>query len=673
MPDIFISYKKEERAVASQLATRLTEAGYDVWWDAALLAGDRFEDEIASVLRASRAVIVLWSKRSVESDWVKAEAESARAQKKALPAVIDDVPMDNLPLLFRGLHVVRLDGWAGDPAHQGYGELMASVAERLGAAEGPALSAPQAEAKLAQSVSEAEVWSAIAASTDPSAAEYRAYLKRFGTSARFAELAEIRIARLEEREGERKVDIKRIRRKWAPAIVLPLIALLIIAGAGGWMWQRGDLKWVRELFIPQTTKDAAQHCTDWSKSGKLEWPTTFPALDDNAAADCELAKDTWPDNADYKAMLAMARVVQGPERADDGIALARQSIDAGSALGNYVLGVMYNYHLNLTTDLNKAASYYKEAYRLGSADAAGRLCYMAEDHGLTLPYLATSSEIYDLCAASSDKGSAIGQAMMGYIYEQGDFGKDNDHIKAAEFYEKSAAQGNPFAKVQLGSVLIRGNGIKHDPDRAATLFEEAKSLGHPAAMRWLAIAHELGIGVAVDIPRAGQLYYEAIDRGDPVAFYLLGFLPPASITYGDLTRREIIRLYREVTPLGHRMLGVMQQYGIDGPVSNAAAFANFTSCVEISPFCQFVLGSFHRFGPPQYSDYARAAELTQRAADAGEVHAEYQLAQFYEYGDGVPVDLARARELYQLALAHGYREAGEDLYRLAQAGSATSQ
>src|SRR4051794_12305986 len=84
MPDIFISYKKEEREVAALLATRLTEAGYDVWWDDALLAGERFEDEISTVLDESRMVVVLWSAQSVKSDWVKAEAESARQQKKAL-------------------------------------------------------------------------------------------------------------------------------------------------------------------------------------------------------------------------------------------------------------------------------------------------------------------------------------------------------------------------------------------------------------------------------------------------------------------------------------------------------------------------------------------------------------------------------------------------------------
>lgn len=673
MPDVFISYKKEERDTAALLATRLTEAGYDVWWDAALLAGDRFEDEIATVLGASRAVIVLWSKRAVASDWVKAEAESARSQKKVLPATIDDVPIDTLPLLFRGLHVVRLGDWSGADDHPGYRELMAAVGERLGEAVGPHLTSPQAEAKLAQSVTEAEVWSAVSTSTQQSAAEYHSYLKQFGSSARFAELARIRIARLEAQEAVVTADNSRKRRKWAPAIILPLIALLIIAGTGVWMWSRGDLAWIREYFIPQADKDAALACAAWSKSGKLEWLTTLPVLEDGVIADCETAERVWPEKADYKAMLAMVRVVQGHDRADEGIALARKSIDAGSALGNYLLGVMYNYRLNLASDFTKAASYYKEAYRLGSADAAARLCSMALDNQITLPYAATSSEIYTLCTDANDRGSAIGQGLMGYIYEYGLFGKAYDDTKAAEFYEKASAQGNPFAKIQLASVLIRGNGVRHDPTRAASLFEEARVLGYPEAARWLAILHESGTGVDLDIPRAGQLYYDAIDRGDPVAFFLLGLYPDQSIALTDGTARELTRLSTDPTPLGYRVHGVMFNFGLDGPASPTAAFDNLTRCSEASPFCQLVLGAFLRYGPPEYADYPRAAELVQRAADAGEMHAQYQLARFYERGEGVPLDLAKARDLYQLALAQGFKEASDDLYRLGQGASTPAQ
>src|SRR5262249_5871480 len=143
MPDIFISYKSEERAFAERLATRLTEAGYDVWWDAALLAGQRFEDEIARVLREARVAVILWSRLAVQSNWVKDEAADALSQGKALPAIIDDITHDALPLTFRRVHTPRLTGWDGDVEHPGYRDLFEAIARLAGAAQGRKLSSTE--------------------------------------------------------------------------------------------------------------------------------------------------------------------------------------------------------------------------------------------------------------------------------------------------------------------------------------------------------------------------------------------------------------------------------------------------------------------------------------------------------------------------------------------------
>ncbi|HEX4296595.1 MAG TPA: TIR domain-containing protein, partial [Devosia sp.] len=360
MPDIFISYKKEERDVAARLATRLVEAGYDVWWDAALLAGDHFEDEISSVLANSRAVIILWSRRSVASDWVKAEAESARQQKKALPVIIDDLPIDSLPLLYRGVHVAQLRDWQGDDAHAGFGELMKSVNDRLGAARGPELTAPQAQAGLAASAYEAEIWAAIAAGNDPSADEYRAYLKRFGPNARFADLANIRIARL-ERESPPVLPPPRRRRRWWPAVVLPVLALLLIGAGGLWLANGLTLKTFTNMLVPQETRDAAARCRTWGAGGDLDWHAMVPVSSPFSLTDCQKAQAGFPDEGDYDGLLAMARIVDDPSAAADASALAQKGADLGSAIANDVLGVMYQAGTNFKPDFSKAASYFKVA------------------------------------------------------------------------------------------------------------------------------------------------------------------------------------------------------------------------------------------------------------------------------------------------------------------------
>ena len=68
MYDIFISYKREDRAKAHSLAEALAAHGIKVWWDIELLPGDRFSDEISAVIKNTFATIVLWSESSVKSD-----------------------------------------------------------------------------------------------------------------------------------------------------------------------------------------------------------------------------------------------------------------------------------------------------------------------------------------------------------------------------------------------------------------------------------------------------------------------------------------------------------------------------------------------------------------------------------------------------------------------------
>lgn len=74
MSEIFLSYKREDQATARKLANALESQGWSVWWDPKLRAGECFNDVIEKALKESKAVVVMWSKRSVESVYVRDEA-----------------------------------------------------------------------------------------------------------------------------------------------------------------------------------------------------------------------------------------------------------------------------------------------------------------------------------------------------------------------------------------------------------------------------------------------------------------------------------------------------------------------------------------------------------------------------------------------------------------------
>lgn len=104
MPDIFISYSKQERQLTEDLAKYLEAEGYVVWWDTSLVTGENFRSAIKQQLDDARAVIVVWTRSSVNSDWVVSEAEHAARQTKLIPLRAADLLMEQIPNPFNVRH-----------------------------------------------------------------------------------------------------------------------------------------------------------------------------------------------------------------------------------------------------------------------------------------------------------------------------------------------------------------------------------------------------------------------------------------------------------------------------------------------------------------------------------------------------------------------------------------
>ena len=109
--DIFLSYARTDQATARIFAECFAEEGFSVWWDASLHSGQTFDEVIEQNLREAKAVVVLWSPRSVASRWVRAEATLADRRNKLAPAIIE--PCDR-PIIFELTHAADLTDWAGD-------------------------------------------------------------------------------------------------------------------------------------------------------------------------------------------------------------------------------------------------------------------------------------------------------------------------------------------------------------------------------------------------------------------------------------------------------------------------------------------------------------------------------------------------------------------------------
>jgi TIR domain len=127
--DIFISYKREEQAIARKLANALESEGWSVWWDPKLRAGEHFDDVIEKALNEAKCVIVMWSKLSVQSRYVRSEATYALDQDKLVPVRIENA---NLPFRFRGVHTLSLLGWDGSKDTSDFRKLVEDIAAIVG-------------------------------------------------------------------------------------------------------------------------------------------------------------------------------------------------------------------------------------------------------------------------------------------------------------------------------------------------------------------------------------------------------------------------------------------------------------------------------------------------------------------------------------------------------------
>jgi hypothetical protein len=131
MSDIFISYNNEDRLRAQTLAHALELLGWTIFWDRTIPYGKTWHDTIGRELGEARCVIVLWSKSSVESEWVREEADDAKQRRVLVPVRIDDVQP---PIGFRSIQTADLTNWNAAESTPEFDRLIATITSRFGSA-----------------------------------------------------------------------------------------------------------------------------------------------------------------------------------------------------------------------------------------------------------------------------------------------------------------------------------------------------------------------------------------------------------------------------------------------------------------------------------------------------------------------------------------------------------
>ncbi len=137
MPDIFLSYSREDQAAARRYAEAFEGAGFSVWWDVTLRSGEAYDKVTEKALKEAKAVVVLWSPRSVESRWVRSEATQADRRGALVPVTIEACER---PVMFELTQTAELAHWKGEAKDKAWLAFLADVRGFIDGAAGPSAS-----------------------------------------------------------------------------------------------------------------------------------------------------------------------------------------------------------------------------------------------------------------------------------------------------------------------------------------------------------------------------------------------------------------------------------------------------------------------------------------------------------------------------------------------------
>jgi adenylate cyclase len=124
MADVFVSYARSDKARVAPLVAAIEANGWTVWWDPEICPGQEFDRQIALELKIATAVLVVWTRNSVESRWVRGEAREGAERGILVPVRFERA---DLPIDVRTLHTTDFDDWGEDPRSPQAQEVMRAL------------------------------------------------------------------------------------------------------------------------------------------------------------------------------------------------------------------------------------------------------------------------------------------------------------------------------------------------------------------------------------------------------------------------------------------------------------------------------------------------------------------------------------------------------------------
>ncbi len=152
-----------------------------------------------------------------------------------------------------------------------------------------------------------------------------------------------------------------------------------------------------------------------------------------------------------------------------------------------------------------------------------------------------------ICAGRNDPVAMI---TLADLYSEGRDDLPPDESAAYELYAKAAELGHPEGKMQAGSCLADGFGVKPNLPAAVALYREAAEAGLPQAMGLLGQCYDDGAGIEADPAEAAKWFERGAELDDPLCLTQLG----EHYEHGKgvpVNRAKALQLYQQAFTQGY--------------------------------------------------------------------------------------------------------------------------
>lgn len=333
----------------------------------------------------------------------------------------------------------------------------------------------------------------------------------------------------------------------------------------------------------------------------------------------------------------------------------RKSARQGVAAARLNLGVMYDNAQGITRDRDEALAQYFSAAEAGLAGAQHSLA-AAYENGDGVPRDFDEAVKWYRLAAAQD--FALSQNRLGEMYSQGR-GVPRDADEAMAWYRLAAEQGLPDAQFNLAKIFAAGRGVPRDRAEAVKLFTLAAEQGHVEGQVNVAFAHLKGRGVERSSSTAVAWFQRAASQCNADAQYQLASMYRLGLGVPNASAVEELKWLKLAAEQGQadalQELSVRYAEGKGVQQNQSKAFNSVQRAAELGQLkAQFDLAEIYANGSSGIAqDYTKAAAWYRKAALQGNREAQSNLARLYREGLGVALSYVDAVTWYRQAAQQG--------------------